>query len=139
MQIQVLPFFPVTITFVLINLNPSAFAKALGSSIVFYDNYINFEFVCSQLDNIICIFYSSNRQNSYDEYNAVEEPKEPTFTVNTNYRRLNRKNAGFYMWVFTTPLKKQLAYPGVSFMNSSVFSFSERLKMTCHSQYPGLA
>ena len=37
------------------------------------------------------------------------------------------------MWVFTTPLKKQLAYAGVN-----VFSFSERLKMTCRSQYSGL-
>ena len=43
------------------------------------------------------------------------------------------------MWVFTTPLKIQLTYTGVSFMNSSVFSFSERLKIKCHSQYRGLA
>ena len=36
-------------------------------------------------------------------------------------------------------LKKQLANTDVSFVDSSVFSFSERLKMTCYSQYPGLA
>ena len=29
------------------------------------------------------------------EYNAPEEPKEPTFTVNTNYIGLTWKNAGF--------------------------------------------
>ena len=86
----------------------------------FYNNFIYFEFVCSQLDNIICIFYTSNILNSYDEYNAPEEPKEPTFTVNTNYIGLTWKNAGFCMWVFTTPFKKQLAYTGVSFMNSSL-------------------